>query len=211
MRREELSGIGAVLAVLLVDQATKAWAWGTLLARPWVAGGGGVRLFVARNGGLWSGWLSGSELARPVASMLAGMAVCGAIILHRKAAPLPDRARMRIAAALGVVVGAVLSNLADRFVARCEATTPIARLGFHQLVANAGEVASALHTGKSHVAPCAEGVVDFISLHGPGGVRTPVFNLADLLLTCGLLLLIGPISYLARSSRDTQVQHPDLA
>ena len=158
-RRAVVAASVAALAFLILDLATKAWAWNTLREGP--------RLTVIKqwfyfdfsfNTGSAFGFLRGHDFSRPLFIVITLATVVYMAMLVRK---LPTQ-RLYGFVAIGCIIGGALGNLHDRLI--------------RQMLVN-GE--------PKH------GVVDFIQIYyAQGSPAWPNFNIADVALVVGVLLLI---------------------
>ena len=98
--------IGAIVAIVAVDQLTKIWAVAALAAGPKHVIGSTVELELTRNGG---GAFSRFQGMTPI---LAVAAVAVTIVLARVLRRTTDR---WLVVALTLVLGGALGNLVDRF------------------------------------------------------------------------------------------------
>jgi signal peptidase II len=97
--------VGIVGAVLVLDQATKAWAVAALPGSPVTLIGGTLELAVARNTG------SAFSLFQTLTPLLAVVAVAIALVLVRVVRRTNERT---VVVALALVLGGALGNLSDR-------------------------------------------------------------------------------------------------
>jgi signal peptidase II len=96
---------GIVVAVVALDQATKAWAVSTLPGHPDSIIGDTLQLELTRNRG------SAFSLFQTVTPLLAALALVVAVFLVRAVRRTDDRVML---VALALVLGGALGNVADR-------------------------------------------------------------------------------------------------
>lgn len=158
-RRAVIATAIAALVFLVVDLATKSWAWNTLrearrvpVIKKW------FYFDFSFNTGSAFGFLRGHDFSRPLFIVITLATVVYMAMLVRK---LPTQ-RLYGFFAIGCIIGGALGNLHDRL--------------FRQMLVN-GE--------PKH------GVVDFIQIYyAQGSPAWPNFNIADVALVIGVLLLI---------------------
>jgi signal peptidase II len=159
-RRAVVAASVAALAFLILDLATKAWAWNTLREGP--------RLTVIKqwfyfdfsfNTGSAFGFLRGHDFSRPLFIVITLATVVYMAMLVRK---LPTQ-RLYGFIAIGCIIGGALGNLHDRLLRQ------IARQG------RADPRRRRLHPDL---------------LHAQGRMSWPNFNIADVALVIGVALLI---------------------
>jgi len=158
-RRAVVAASVAGLAFLILDLATKSWAWNTLREGP--------RVTVIKqwfyfdfsfNTGSAFGFLRGHDFSRPLFIVITLATVVYMAMLVRK---LPTQ-RLYGFIAIGCIIGGALGNLHDRLI--------------RQMLFN-GEL--------------KHGVVDFIQIYyAQGSPAWPNFNIADVALVVGVILLI---------------------
>ena len=157
-RRHRLITAGVAVGTFVLDQATKRLVEHGMSPGTQVdVVGDWVRLTHVLNPGAAFGWFAGNRGTLVTLSLLASVTVASLAWFRPVSRP--------VAAALGLVLGGALGNLADRL-----------RLG---------------------------GVVDFLSL-GVGETRWPVFNLADVALSLGI---VGLAVALARGAGRVREIH----
>jgi len=158
-RRAVVAASVAGLVFLILDLATKSWAWNTLREGP--------RVTVIKqwfyfdfsfNTGSAFGFLRGHDFSRPLFIVITLATVVYMAMLVRK---LPTQ-RLYGFIAIGCIIGGALGNLHDRLI--------------RQMLFN-GEL--------------KHGVVDFIQIYyAQGSPAWPNFNIADVALVIGVILLI---------------------
>lgn len=102
-------GLPVALAVLLLDQATKAVALSTLSGRPPVEVTGFFNLVLVWNRGVSFGMLQGIGGIGPWLLTGFGLAVCVALLVW-----LAREGRVLTRVAIGLVIGGAIGNIVDR-------------------------------------------------------------------------------------------------
>lgn len=158
-RRAVIATSVAALGFLILDLATKSWAWQTLREGPRVTVIDRWFYFdFSFNTGSAFGFLRGHDFSRPLFIVITLATVLYMAMLVRK---LPTQ-RLYGFVAIGCIIGGALGNLHDRLI--------------RQMLMN-GEL--------------KHGVVDFIQIYyAQGSPAWPNFNIADVALVIGVLLLI---------------------
>ncbi len=180
--------VGLVAAAVgLVDQLSKAWAYGELRGEPAIK--------------LWPGRLEFDFALNPAAAfgfasnfgspriVLLIFAVCVAAVLGWLAWRFGGQSRwLRLGA--GLAIGGGLSNAADRLHRVHE--FPIyfrSELSFDQLMTHGAAIRDAMATGRAWTEVEDYGVVDFIVVYWAPHRRWPAFNLADVALTAAAVAI----------------------
>lgn len=154
-----------VLAWFVLDQASKAWAASGALSRPWPLIPASLRLTLSHNTGALFGFMS--DFPDPWRSIALIALPIGAVIIITVLLLRVPLQELRIRLALALILGGAFGNLTDRML--------------HGYVIDFIDVYAGFPPAKDWL----------ISTFGTN--RWPTFNVADMGLSCGALLLLSEV------------------
>jgi signal peptidase II len=186
--RRFASFAGTFAVILVLDQATKSWAFTHLPGTTgWRLFEGVFHLEFAFNTGAAFGFMGGHTWSRALFATI-GLVAVG--LMLRAALTISSRSDLpRVG--LGMAAGGAFGNVLDRILrvhdVRHQMTDGVA---FHDFIANGQAIVDAWARHDRWVVFPEHGVVDFIVIFIAPGKRWPAFNIADVALSIGGALLM---------------------